>query len=77
MDNIDLNIRRSFQCVDRSTQSYHFCHAYGVRNRINTSVLSDGPPSGVLSYDAILSSEDDLKRVTDDFKVIVSRYVSS
>ena len=43
----------------------------------NTSVLSDEPPSGVLSYDAILPSEDDLKRVTDDFKVIVSRYVLS
>ena len=77
MDNIDLNVRRSFQRVDRLTQSYHFCHAYAVRNRINTSVLYDGPPSGVLSYDAILPSEDDLKRVTDYFKVIVSRYVLS
>ena len=77
MDNIDLNVRRSFQRVDRSTQSYHFCHAYAVWNRINTSVLSDGPPSGVLSYDATLPSENDLKRVTDDFKVIVSRYVLS
>ena len=75
MDNNDLNVRRSFQRIDRSTQSYHFCHAYAVQNQINTSVLSNGPPSGVLSYDAILPSEDDLKRVTDDFKVIVSRYV--
>ena len=74
IDNIDFNVRRSFQRIDRSTRSYHFCHAYAVRNRINTSILSDGPPSGVLTCDAILPSKDDLKRVMDDITVLVSRY---
>ena len=74
IDNIDINLRRSFQRIDRSTLSYHFCHAYAVRNRINTSVLPDGPPSGVLTCDAILPSKDDLKRVMDDITVLVSRY---
>ena len=74
VDNIDINLRRSFQRIDHSTLSYHFCHAYAVRNRINTSVLPDGPPSGVLTCDAILPSKDDLKRVMDDITVLVSRY---
>ena len=74
IDNIDFNVRRSFQRIDRSTLSYHFCHAYAVRNRINTSILPDGPPSGVLTCDAILPSKDDLNRVIDDITVLVSRY---
>ena len=48
MDNIDMNVRRSFQRHDRTTKSYHFCHLYALQNRINTSTLSDGPPSGTL-----------------------------
>ena len=32
IDNIGINLRRSFQRIDHSTLSYHFCHAYAVQN---------------------------------------------
>ena len=31
IDNIDMNIRRSFQRC-RTTKSYHFCHGFAVQN---------------------------------------------
>jgi len=74
IDNLDMNIRRSYQRVDRTTESYHFCHAYAVLNRINTSVLPDAPSSGELSVDYILPNEDDLKKIIDDITVLASRY---
>ena len=74
IDNLDMNIRRSYQRVNRTTESYHFCHAYAVLNRINTSLLSDAPSSGELSVDYILPNEDDLKKIIDDITVLASRY---
>ena len=73
IDNLDMNIRRSFQRINRSTESMHFCHAYAVLNRFDTSGLEDGPPSAVPSYDVILPDLSDLKLILDDFKVLVSR----
>ena len=74
MDNVDMNVRRSFQRCDRTTTSYHFCHVYGLLNRIDSSSLSDGPPSGNLSSDMVLPNSSDLKRIMGDFAVLVSRY---
>ena len=42
IDNLDMNVRHSFQRVDRTTQSMHLCHAFAALNRINTSGLEDG-----------------------------------
>ena len=74
IDNIDINVRWSYQQIDCSTESFHFCHVYAVLNRINTTVLSDAPSSGELSVDSILPGQDDFKKITDDFTVLVSRY---
>ena len=57
MDNFDMNVQRIFQWCDRTTASYHFCHVYGLLNRIDSSNLSDGPPSGNLSSDMILHAK--------------------
>ena len=46
IDILDINVRPSFQTTDHATKLYHFCHAYAVLNRINTSTSEDGPPSG-------------------------------
>lgn len=75
IDNIDMNVRRSFQRCDCTTKSYHFCHAFAVENRLDTSVLSDGAPTGMLSSEALLPSSNDLQRLTEDFTVLVSRFV--
>jgi len=61
IDNVDMNIRRSYQRCDRTTASYHFCHGYAVLNRIDTSNLSDGPPSGTLSVEQLLPNSSDKK----------------
>ena len=74
IDNIDMNIRRSEQRIGRTTMSYHYCHGYAVKNRMNTTSLADGPPTGVLSAEKVLPSEVDLDKILDDFKVIMSRY---
>ena len=76
IDNIDMNIRRSYQRVDRTTQSYHYCHGYAVRNKVSSTPLADHPPSGSLSVDKVLPIEMDLQSILDDFKVYISRYVN-
>ena len=75
IDNVDMNIRRSFQRSDRTTKSHHFCHAYAVLNRIDTSTLSDGPPSGALSIEDILPSSNDLFVIIADFIELMKRSV--
>lgn len=74
MDNVDMNVRRSFQRCDHTTVSYHFCDVYGLLNRIDSSSLSDGPPSGDLSSDMALPNSSDLKRIMGNFAMLVSRY---
>ena len=74
IDNIDMNIRRSEQRMGRTTKSYHYCHGYAVKNRVNSTSLTDGPPSGVLSAEKVLPSKIDMDKIMDEFKVIVSRY---
>ena len=75
IDNIDMNVRASEQRVDRTTSSYHFCHAFALQNRVNSTLLEDSPPSGVLSLDQILPSQKDLDTIMEEFQVFVSRYL--
>ena len=75
IDNIDMNVRPSEQRVDRTTSSYHFCHAFALQNRVNSTLLEDSPPSGVLSLDQILPSQKDLDIIMEEFQVFVSRYL--
>ena len=73
IDNLDMNVRRSFQRIDRTTESYHFCHAYAVLNRVDTSELDDGPSSGILSCDVVLPDAHDFQQIHDDFGILVKR----
>ena len=75
IDNIDMNVRRSNQRVDRTTQSYHYCHGYAVKNRVNSTTLADHPPSGTLSVENVMLNKMDLDSILDEFKVIISRCV--
>ncbi|XP_065900155.1 uncharacterized protein [Dysidea avara] len=70
IDNLDMNVRCSFQRVDRTTQSMHLCHAYAALNRIDTSGLEDGSMSGILSPAVVLPNAQDLQRLIDDFKLL-------
>lgn len=73
-DNVDKNVRPSFQRADRKTESWHCFHSYAAYNRINISKLSDSVPSGEVSPNDVLPNKDDLYRVFKDFEVLVSRY---
>ena len=73
IDNIDMNIR-SEQRMGWTTKSYHYCHGYAVKNRVNSTSLTDRPTSGVLSAEEVLLSKVDMDKIMDEFKVIVSRY---
>ena len=74
-DNIDKNVRPSFQRHDRTTQSLHFFHSYAVLDRIDIDGLSDDHPSSIdISLDKILPSADDLEKLLGEFEVLVARY---
>ena len=73
IDNIDMNVRRSFQRLDRTTQSYHFCHVYAALNRMDSAMLEYGHSSGVISLETVLPSIGDVEKVLEDFNVLVSR----
>ena len=73
IDNVDMNVRRSYQRVGSTTTSYHFCHGYAAQNRVHSTKLADGPPSGTLSIDDVLPSINDLESSLNDFEVLVSR----
>ena len=74
-DNIDKNVRPSFQREDRKTQSLHYIHWYAFKNRIDISSLSDTPAATEISPESILPSRSDFQKLLNDFKVVVSRYV--
>lgn len=74
IDNIDMNVRRSDQRVDRTTASYHFCHAYALLNRVNSTLLGNSPGfSGELSLDLMLPTQTDLDMIMNEFQIFVSR----
>lgn len=75
-DNIDKNIRRSYQRENRQTVSLHYCHSCAIQNRVDISGLSDEPPKSVeITVDTFLPNTDDLSKLLNDFEILVSRYV--
>ena len=74
-DNIDKNVRPSFQRADRKTESWHCFHSYAVYNRVNVSKLSDSMPSGEVSVTSVLPNKQDLQKIFKDFEVLISRYL--
>ncbi|XP_065912205.1 uncharacterized protein [Dysidea avara] len=72
-DNIDKNVRPSFQREDSKTKSLHYFHSYAVKNRVDISSLSDTPSSNMISPDKILPSAMDFQALIKDFQVLVSR----
>ena len=74
-DNIDKNVRPSFQRLDRTTQSLHYFHSYSVLDRIDHSTLSNAKPDlGKIDTASLLPSAGDITKVKHDFAVLVSRY---
>ena len=72
-DNIDKNVRQSFQRMDMTTQSLHYFHSYAVKDRINTTAMSDEPHAQRTNAESLLPSAADLEHVLEDFRALVSR----
>ena len=70
-DNIDKNVRPSFQRIDRKTDSWHCFHSYAVYNRINVLNLKDSIPSGEVSSASVLPNMADLQKIHKDFETLV------
>ena len=72
-DNIDKNVRPSFQRMDMTTRSLHYFHSYTVQDRINTTDMSGEPNKQLTSAESLLPTAAELEKVLGDFKVLVSR----
>ena len=75
-DNVDKNIRRSFQRVDRSTFSLHYFHSFAVLDRIDFSSLSDAPVAKTIHLKELLPTLSDISYLKNTFTILISRYVS-
>ena len=74
-DNLDQNVRPSYQRQDRTTNSLHYFHSYAVKNRIDISNYSDDHPKSLdISPDKILPTQADLKDLLGDFEILIERY---
>lgn len=72
-DNVDKNIRPSYQRQSRQTQSLHYCHSCAIKNRVSITGLSDRCGSAEISVETFLPTEDDLSQLLSDFEILVSR----
>lgn len=74
-DNLDKNVRPSFQRVDHQTKSFHHFHAIAVRDRTDLSALSNSVPAGQpIDMSKFLLSVDDVSLLERDFEVLLSRF---
>ena len=75
-DNIDKNVRPSYQHQGRTTQSLHYFHSYAVLNRLDTSGLSDSRSSHItISPEKIIPDFSEHQKLLGDFETLVTRYV--
>lgn len=77
-DNIDKAVKPSYMGSDRQKQSLHYFHSYAVKDRVNSSSLSDNlPTSSWHTPDelcrTLLPSKDDSTSIHGNFKIHVAR----
>jgi len=72
-DNVDKNIKPSFQRVDRRTQSLHYFNVYAVQDRIDFSMYSNEPRHTAVIPSSLMPSDEDVSAVTNDFVTLMSR----
>ena len=75
-DNIDKNIRPSYQRSDLQTKSLHHFHAYAVLDRVDLSEFSNiTPERPKVDSSTLLPTTSDLHLLQRDAEILVSRYV--
>ena len=79
-DNIDKNVRASFQRSDHGTTSLHHFHAFASRDRLDLSSLSDKDPdlsTVIVDIDPeeFLPSQEDIDKIKEEFCILIAKYV--
>ena len=73
-DNLDKNIRPSFQRISHQTKSLHYFHTLAVKDRIDFSDLAESVPHNIrMSLTTLLPGPADLTNLLDELQVIVTR----
>ena len=73
-DNVDKNVKASFQRHEIKSQSLHYFHCYAVRDRVSTDSFSDLTPVTCVPDPAqLLPSLEDLECVRQEMSVLLSR----
>ena len=73
-DNIDKNVKPSFQRNELRGMSLHHFHGFAVRDKVNLSGLSDETPLYTLpDASLLLPTSDDISSLKDEFGVVISR----
>ena len=76
IDNVDKNVKPSFERHSLKGQSMHYVHGYAVKSRISRFGLSNKPMSDcVPDPNVMLPSSLDITAVKDDCVILVARYV--
>ena len=75
-DNVDKNIRPSFQRTERQTKSLHYFHACAAKDRIDFSLLSDVTSTEVvMDLHSLLPDDSDVATIKEEFVILISRYL--
>lgn len=76
-DNIDKNIKRRHVRSDRQTISLHYFHSYAVKDRIESSSLSDNQPQRIPDLSDVLTkvqcSQEDHDSTVEQFSILLAR----
>lgn len=76
IDNIDKNVKPSFERHEHKGQSLHYVHGYAVKCRVSRFGLSNEPPStnnNTPNIDLMLPSILDVQALRDDCIILVTR----
>jgi L1 cell adhesion molecule like protein len=66
-DNIDKNIRPSFQCSERQTKSLHYFHSFAIKDRVDLHNCSDDAPQNTpIDSSTLLPLFDDIAQFRSD-----------
>lgn len=72
-NNIDKNVRRSFERAHQTTRSLHYFHSYAVLDRIDLSTASDDPSTKEINFYELLHSQVDIANLKASFVILISR----
>jgi len=75
IDNIDKNVKPSFERHEHKGQSLHYVHGYAVKCRVSRFGLSKKPitSNNTLDINLMLPSISDLQSLKDDCVILVTR----